>query len=282
VRLILTGGTGFLGKYLTESLLKSGAEVLSLIRSKQNINTTHDKQLLVKEYEIGGKDSLPKEISNDFDTIVHLAWNDITDVNSDRHVNEYLPQHLDFLKKIIDRGVKNVFVLGTCYEYGMCNGMINESHETLPITKYGIAKKRLSHELLAFQKKTDFNITWARLFYVYGKGQISSTIYKQLHEAIKNREKIFKMSNGDQLLDYLSVDQVTDILTNLILCKKPNLGFINVCNGSPIRLIDLVENWINESGQSIDLDLGAYPYREFEPKSFWGDRKYLNQILNLK
>ncbi len=88
------------------------------------------------------------------------------------------------------------------------------------------------------------------------------------------------MSNGDQLLDYLSVDEVTEILIKLILYKKPNLGFISICKGKPIRLIDLVKNWINESGQSIDLDLGAYPYREFEPKSFWGDREYLNQILN--
>ena len=88
------------------------------------------------------------------------------------------------------------------------------------------------------------------------------------------------MSNGDQLLDYLSVDEVTEVLTKLIICKKPNLGFINICKGEPTRLVDLVKKWINESGQIIDLDLGAYPYREFEPKSFWGDRKYLNQILN--
>tara|TARA_B100000700_G_C15058914_1_gene864460 strand:+ start:3743 stop:4588 length:846 start_codon:yes stop_codon:yes gene_type:complete len=280
VRVILTGGTGFLGKYLTESLLKSDTEVLSLVRSKKGISTGHNKQLLIKEYEIGGKDSLPDEISNDYDTIVHLAWNDITNVNSDRHVKEYLPEHLNFLREIIGRGVNNVFVLGTCYEYGMCSGMINENNETQPITKYGIAKKRLSQELLALQKKTNFNITWARLFYVYGKGQISSTIYNQLHEAIKNREKIFRMSNGDQLLDYLSVDEVTEVLTKLIICKKPNLGFINICKGEPTRLVDLVKKWINESGQIIDLDLGAYPYREFEPKSFWGDRKYLNQILN--
>ncbi len=280
MRVILTGGTGFLGKYLTESLLKSGTEVLSLLRSKQSISDAYNDLLMIKEYEIGGKNSLPDEISNDYDTIVHLAWNDITDVNSDRHIKEYLPEHLDFLKEIIGRGVNNVFVLGTCYEYGMCTGMINENHETQPITKYGIAKQKLSQELLAFQKKANFNITWARLFYVYGKGQISSTIYNQLHEAIKNRENIFRMSNGDQLLDYLSVDEVTEILIKLILYKKPNLGFINICKGKPIRLIDLVKNWINESGQSIDLDLGAYPYREFEPKSFWGDREYLNQILN--
>ena len=279
MRVILTGGTGFLGKYLTESLLSKGLEILALVRSKEKIEFIKSDNLSVQEFEIGKNHTLPEDISRRFDSIVHLAWSNVNDVNLKEHIDSYMPAHFNFLEKIIRSGIKNVFVIGTCYEYGMCEGSIDENHQTKPITNYGIAKKELSQKLLNLQKTIDFNLTWARLFYVYGKGQVSSTIYSQLNNALKRGDRNFKMSNGDQLLDYLSINEVTEIFTKLIIREKLDLGYINICKGEPIKLEELVKKWIDESSREITLELGVYPYRDFEPKRFWGDRTYLNEVL---
>ena len=61
-------------------------------------------------------------------------------------------------------GLKNLFVLGTCQEYGMQSGELSENNEVHPITKYGIAKNNLRIKLENLQKEYSFNLTWARLF----------------------------------------------------------------------------------------------------------------------
>jgi dTDP-6-deoxy-L-talose 4-dehydrogenase (NAD+) len=41
----------------------------------------------------------------------------------------------------------------------------------------------------------------------------------------------------------------------------------------------LVEQWIERNGWSIDLELGRYPYPDYEPMAFWGDRRKLDTCL---
>jgi dTDP-6-deoxy-L-talose 4-dehydrogenase (NAD+) len=41
-----------------------------------------------------------------------------------------------------------------------------------------------------------------------------------------------------------------------------------------------VEGWIAENGWEIALNLGHYPYPDYEPMAFWGDRDRLDAILN--
>ncbi len=98
--------------------------------------------------------------------------------------------------------------------------------------------------------------------------------------AIKNGDAEFKMSKGDQVLDYIQVHEAADTIVKLVM-KKSNIGCVNICSGNPITLLSLVERWLDEEYASVKLVLGAYPYRSYEPKSFWGNRSYLDSILKL-
>ena len=81
--------------------------------------------------------------------------------------------------------------------------------------------------------------------------------------------------------DYLPVDKAAKYLISLALEKK-DIGSINVCSGTPISVRRLVEAWIKENGWSIALNLGHYPYPDYEPIAFWGDRRKLDSLLELK
>ena len=56
-------------------------------------------------------------------------------------------------------------------------------------------------------------------------------------------------------------------------------GVVNVCSGEPISVRKLVEGWIEDNGWSIKLNLGYYPYPDYEPMAFWGDRRKLDRCL---
>jgi nucleoside-diphosphate-sugar epimerase len=65
----------------------------------------------------------------------------------------------------------------------------------------------------------------------------------------------------------------------VLLARGPGHGIVNVCSGRPISVRRLVEDWILEHGWRIRPDYGRYPYPDYEPIAFWGDRTKLDRCL---
>jgi len=280
MKVLVTGATGFIGQYVVKSVLNKGYKVVALARFTDKATFYQDSMISPVKYEINLDNHSIYEITKEVDVLIHLAWSHVNDVNSHVHEDFNLPAHYDFIKRVIESGVKNIFVLGSCYEYGICEGAINERHPTKPITAYGMAKDRLRSQLELLSENISFNLTWGRLFYIYGEGQTHLSIYNQLMSAIENGYTEFKMSQGDQELDYLQVQEAADIIVKLST-KKRNIGCVNICSGKPSTLLALVERWIDEKNGNIVPSLGVFPYRPYEPRSFWGDRSYLDKLLKL-
>ena len=170
----------------------------------------------------------------------------------------------------------NISVIGTCFEYGMQSGELSESLQTRPDNPYGFAKDSLRKQLYFLKVENGFNLTWIRLFYMYGDDQASNTLYSQLRTAVNNDELIFNMSGGEQLRDYLHVDDVVLGIVNVV-DRKENFGIVNICSGKPISVRSLIEQWIASNNWNISLNFGYYSYPDYEPFAFWGDNsKYLS------
>ena len=56
-------------------------------------------------------------------------------------------------------------------------------------------------------------------------------------------------------------------------------GIINCCSGTPVSIRKLVENYLEKKHKSLHLNLGYYPYPDYEPMAFWGDNKKLKMAL---
>ncbi len=174
---------------------------------------------------------------------------------------------------MVSSGLGSLLVIGTCFEYGHRWGSLHEELAPCPHTPYGFAKDTLRRQLEYLQSHYHFNLTCSRLFYLYGEGQAERSLFPQLEQACRRGERIFNMSGGEQLRDYLPVSEAASLIVALAL-KQQNIGLINICSGRPISVRKLVENWIHQQGWSIELNLGYY-----EPMAFWGDRRKLSALL---
>lgn len=88
------------------------------------------------------------------------------------------------------------------------------------------------------------------------------------------------MSGGEQLRDYLPVEEVARRIA--VMTKHPEFnGIFNCYTGQPISIRQLVENRIAERNTKIRLNLGYYPYPDYEPMAFWGDGRKMQKILDL-
>lgn len=76
----------------------------------------------------------------------------------------------------------------------------------------------------------------------------------------------------------LQVTEVARYLVHLAMTNKNN-GIVNICSGKPVSVRKLVENWIKENGWTIALNLGYYPYPDYEPMAFWGCADKLSIVI---
>ena len=128
--------------------------------------------------------------------------------------------HYYFLKNMVSHGLKKMVVTGTCFEYGMREGCLSEEMIPDPQNPYALAKDTLRKFLFELQKKHTFDCTWIRLFYMYGEGQNPNALLSQLETALQKGDAVFNMSGGEQLRDYLPIEKVLNILSQLHFSMK--------------------------------------------------------------
>ena len=280
IKVAVTGASGFIGKYVIDELDSLQTETTLVVRDSKGLSNLLSENSIVK-INLQDNPLNSYELMGYPDVLIHLAWDGLPNYKSLHHFQDELPNQFVFLKTLVESGLKNLVVSGTCFEYGMQSGSLREDFQPQPTNPYGFAKNALRCQLEYLQQVKPFNLTWARLFYLYGDGQAGNSLFPQLKQAIERKDSVFNMSGGEQLRDYLPVQQVAKYLVALAMTKKDH-GIVNVCSGKPISVRKLVENWIKENGWSIDINLGYYPYPDYETMAFWGDRQKLGQCLEEK
>jgi dTDP-6-deoxy-L-talose 4-dehydrogenase (NAD+) len=276
MKILVTGATGFIGKNVVKQLLNYNYEVIAT-SIEPHINIQHPNL----KYISSNINELSENAFNLFshpDVLIHLAWENLPNYKELFHIEKNLISNYNFVKNLIVAGLKNVVCIGTCFEYGMQNGCLSEYMETKPNTMYGLAKDTLRKFIEALQKSYEFDFKWLRLFYPYGKGQNPHSLISQLQKAIINNESSFNMSSGEQIRDYLPVETVAEYIIKCSFQSKQK-GIINICSGTPISVRKFVENYLLENNAKINLNLGYYPYCDYEPLAFWGDSIKLKKAV---
>ena len=279
MKVVVTGVTGFVGRYTVKRLLDEGYEVIS-ITTNSSIST--DIMEMLKGSEVVKINSLAdvSEWIIDNNCIIHCAWNNVQNTLDPSHYFHAFEQ-ISFIEKLATFKPKKVIVTGTCSEFGLTTGSVSIADKTNPNTPYSQAKE-FFHSAAAkiLRENAQIEFCWARLFYMYGNGQHNKSIYSQLKAAIERGEMTFNMSRGEQLLDYMKIDEVAIKLVSLVQIKCPKI--VHVCNGYPTSLRCLVESLKKEFKSSINLNLGYYPYREQDSIALWGTESFESQIQKIE
>jgi nucleoside-diphosphate-sugar epimerase len=276
--IVVTGASGFVGRAVLEALLARGVSATAVTRDRSRL-AEFEQRVSIVEGDISAADADLCETVARHDVLLHLAWDGLPNYKSLHHFETEQPAQYRFLKGALTCGLRSLVVTGTCFEYGMKDGELAETSLCLPDNPYGYAKDALRRQLSFLKSQTPFNLTWARLFYMYGKGQSPKSIYSQLLAAVERGDEQFDMSGGEQLRDYLPIEKVAHHLVRLSLLEG-DAGILNVCSGTPRSMRGIVEMWIRENGWRINLRLGRYPYPDYEPFAFWGSAERLRALSN--
>lgn len=279
MKVLVTGATGFIGQHVVPRLLEEGHAVTTVARDEtkaRRFDWFDDVRFI--PFDLHQNPEAIIDSCEGIDAVIHLAWPGLPNYKDVFHFEKNLPADYRFLKALAMLGICHLLVAGTCLEYGMQSGALAESAPTAPCTAYGVAKDALHKFLESAQQKIPFTLQWARLFYLHGPGQHAGSLLAQLDQAIDRGDPVFNMSGGEQLRDYLPVEDAAACLAALV--QQPQCrGVINVCSGTPISVRRLVEDHIAKRGSRIRPNMGHYPYPDYEPMAFWGE---LGQVLAVR
>lgn len=281
MHILVTGASGFVGQHTVRALLAQGHRVTASATHADSLSRFDwAEQVTVVPYALTPQAD-ERDLYDYFgrpDALLHLAWQGLPNYKASFHLDQNLfPQYL-FLKNVVTHGLRNLTVAGTCFEYGMQSGPLAEDVPPQPGNAYALAKDSLRRFMETLQAEQSFALKWVRLFYLYGAGQNPNSLLPLLERAVAAGEAEFRMSGGEQLRDYLPVETVATYLSRIV-AQTAVTGIINCCSGQPMSVRRLVEEHLKRLGASISLNLGHYPYPDYEPMAFWGDKQKLQTII---
>ena len=274
MKLFVTGGTGFIGSYFISAVVKSGYKVIALRRPHSKLKVENSQQKNVKWIE-GQLNGNYAHYLKQCDVLVHFASEGVSPqpASWDLCFEENVINSLKLCESAINEGIDKLLIAGSYAEYGASGSRyeaIPSNAPLEPLGPYACSKAASFVALhgLAVEKK--IKLSYLRIFSTYGKGQHKSNLWPSLYESAVSGND-YPMTMGEQIRDFISVEDVADEFVNNLLFDKVISGtpmIKNIGTGKPLTVREFSEYWWNRLEAKGELQIGMIPYRKNEVMRF--------------
>jgi UDP-glucose 4-epimerase len=270
MKLIVTGGTGFIGSHFLRAAIAENHEVIAIRRPGSVPRVTVEGSVHWVDAE------LSEVRFDDFGDLneaclVHLAAYGVSPqpCEWDLAFRYNVSDSVKMLGCAIRAGIRRVVVCGSCVEYGNSASrfeFIPPDAPLEPIGAYATSKAAQTVALSGIAREYAIELAILRPFTVYGEGQYPSNFWPSLRRAALSGED-FPMTTGNQIRDFEEVGRVASafLMAATRTDMRPGQPTIeNVGTGHPKTLRAFAEAQWKEAGASGKLLPGAIPSRANE------------------
>lgn len=266
-RILVTGASGFIGRYCVEVFARQGWETVALTRTEGEIPFA-DRTLscdLLNEQQV--QRIIPESRATH---LLHLAWLSDAAARWTSPVNEdWVRASVGLAEIFAACGGQHMLFAGSCAEYAWNDDRLIAGHSAItPATAYGQAKAKTGRLLLAAQADLGLRIAHARLFFCYGHGEPNGRLLPDLIQSIEDGRP-FPTTNGEQKRDYLYAADIAEAFR--LIADANAVGVYNVGSGAAIEVRELVETTARLLARPDIPQFGAVPRRAADPDTIEAD-----------
>jgi len=284
-KIVVTGGTGFLGRYVVEELTLKGVIPTVLTRDtttkvfeKSNVKPNLFEIDLLDFYSV-------KKFIEEFrpDRIIHLAGYTYPASEESGFLETF---NYKATAKLLDAAgsvkVKKIILIGTADEYGFQTCPQVETMAAMPVSEYAISKNKAVNYALSANRTDRLPVVVLRPFTIYGIGQPGKMFVSQAVECAV-RGIPFEMSKGEQKRDLLFVSDFVNAMIKFLTADGIESEIFNVGSGQSIALKKLAEKiWKIAGADEKLLKIGARPTNVNELHDTQADISKISRALNWK
>jgi UDP-glucose 4-epimerase len=237
MKVLVTGGAGFIGSHVTDRLIEAGIEVVVLDNLSSGKRTSVNPQARLHEADIDAKDLLAFFEHERFDCVDHHAAQmnvrrSVEDPVFDARVN--ILGSLNLLQAAVATGVKKVVFASTGGAiYGeQLTFPADETHQTCPMSPYGVAKLAVEKYLAFYEEVYGLPYTALRYANVYGPRQDphgEAGVVAIFSQQLLAHQPAIINGDGEQTRDFIYVDDVAR--ANVLAVTTDLRGIYNVGTG---------------------------------------------------
>lgn len=250
MKILVTGGAGFIGHHLSNTLYSLGHDVVVWDNLSTGKQERLNEKIVFKQLDVL-TDILPDER---FDAVYHLAAP--TSVQESlENPEKYKTGCFDMTVRVVEWANRNKVryftFASTAAVYGPTEIIpTTETDELNPISPYAEYKLKSEEFLNEVSKKLDIQFTITRFFNVFGEEQPSSGSYAPavaiFLKQYGNQQPITVTGDGNQTRDYIYVKDLVEALINTIEDQPYVIETFNIGTGSEIKIIDIANAFDSE------------------------------------
>ncbi len=247
IRVLVTGGAGFIGSHLVDALIAHGyyVRVIDNFINGKRENIAHHLSAGSLELSAGDVTSSRdvKKAVKDMDTVFHLACLGVRHSIKDPFENHRVNAEgtLNVLQKSLEARIKKLVYCSSSEVYGTAEYVpMDEAHPTKPCTVYGASKLAGESYARAYYKTYGLNTVMLRPFNTYGprshhEGDAGEVIPKSIVRSLGGRS-ILIFGDGWQTRDFTYVEDMARAIIAASLCPKAIGKTLNIGNGSEVSI----------------------------------------------
>ncbi|MBF0434790.1 MAG: NAD-dependent epimerase/dehydratase family protein [Magnetococcales bacterium] len=246
MRVLVTGGAGFIGSHLVDKLLLRGHEVVVIDRFLRGNKLTREAIRNIRLVEGDVRDTrLVLELTKDCDLIFHLAAYLGVDIVAD-HPLETMDTEAVGMKNIANaaviNGIEKVVYASTSGVYGKAaiEMAVDEDFQVAPNSSYAIAKRYNEIYLQSLFKEKQIQSFSLRYFNVYGPRQDTRMVLPRFFQQAIEGKPLTVFGQGLQTRDFTYIDDVVEASIRISEAGK-GCEIINIARGEDVPIVELAK-----------------------------------------
>lgn len=253
-RILVTGGSGFVGRHVLPLLIQKGYEVHATTFNNNRIPIEGVDWHSVDLLNHSRTERLLSEIQPSH--LLHLAWN----VEHGKYWTslenfKWVEASLFLMRAFANHQGQRAVFAGTCAEYDWSFKLLSENATPqVSKTPYSACKNALHSMLASFSNVSGISFAWGRLFFLFGPHEHPARLVSSLIQALLSDEK-FECSEGRQVRDFLFIDDTARAFVSLL--DSAVTGAVNIGSGKGMSVKDLVEKISKKVGKNHLVQYGA-------------------------